>query len=126
VVSDPFLVLASQGPFGPTPATCLAVIAVALAPVVVAAIAARSLLSADPLPRWALAVALAAAALAAAAGLAVLLAVTAGDSPGRGGLGRVWQLAAGGAVLLPPAVLLREGLKRGWVRRPGRRRRLNR
>src|SRR6516225_8865667 len=52
VVTNSLIVFASHGPFGPTTASCLLMPVLILGPFVLLAIAARSLLGADPLSGW--------------------------------------------------------------------------
>jgi hypothetical protein len=105
-----FTLLASQGPFGPTYLTCVLLPLFLLAPFALLAVAARSLLSNEPLPRWLLA-----AAVLGAAGAGWFL--WAEGFRGRvSGFWAAWRLAGAGAVLVLPVVLLREAGKRGWFR----------
>jgi hypothetical protein len=104
---------ASRGPFGPTYAGCLLLPLLLLGPFALLAAVARSLLSAEPLPRWLLA-------------LAVLGAAGVGYVVWREGLDHkvsgfwlVWRWAGVGAAALVPAVLVREGRKRDWFGRAG-------
>ncbi len=76
------------------------------------AIGARSLLSNDPVPRWLLVVAV----LGAAGG--GFMVWQEGFARNVRGMWVAWQCAAAAAALLTPAVVVVEGLKRGWVRRP--------
>src|SRR5262245_1896475 len=105
-------VLASDGPFGPTGLTCLLLPAVLAAPFGLLAVAARSLLCADPPPGWLLAL-----AAVAAAGVAYLAATTGGPGPG---IWAAWRATAVVALALTPAVLAREVWRRRRASRGSR------
>jgi drug/metabolite transporter (DMT)-like permease len=110
----PTALFASRGPFGPTYLTCLLLPVVLLGPFVLLAVAARSLLSAEPLARWVLAV-----AAVGAGGLGFVL-WQEGLTRNVSGFWAAWRVAGGVAVLLTPAVFVREAVKRGWVPASGR------
>lgn len=107
---------ASRGPFGPTYVTCVLVPLFLLAPFILLAVTARSLLGAEPLPRWLLAV-----AVLGAAGAGGFLWAEGFDRR-VSGFWAAWRLAGGAAVLLLPVVLFREAVKRGWFYSSGRER----
>jgi len=97
---------ASRGPFGPTPLGCALVPVILFGPVALLVIAARSLLGASPLRAWQLALLVVGT---------VILAVFVWPIPfaaDKKGFENVWLTTAWAAVLLTPAALVREGLKR--------------
>lgn len=103
--------IASNGPFGPTPAACGFFLVLLGGPFVLVALTARSLLSAELLS----APALGAMVLVAAALLYFLWPVVATDQ--RVASAPVWRTAAVAAVGSLSVTLLREGWKRGSLHR---------
>jgi hypothetical protein len=111
VVASSLTIVASDGPFGPTVGSCLFLLAMILLPFFLLALAARSLLSAEPLSGW-----LVGLLLVGAIGLAYLL-WPADIGRGVRGIWRAWQVASIGSLVLLPAVFLREGGKRDLIGR---------
>jgi hypothetical protein len=108
------LPVASTGPFGPTVGGCLLLMVMIPAPFVLIALAARSLLRPMPisLPVMAL--------LIAATGYLAYLLWPFHFPRHEKTFWLIWWLAGCLSVMVLPAVLVREGFKRGWLR--GRRR----
>ncbi|MBN9520980.1 hypothetical protein J0H58_21070 [bacterium] len=101
---------ASRGPLGPTYLTCTLLLLFLLWPLIVLAIAARSLLSNEPVARRPLAV-----VVLGATGVGFLI-WQEGFARNVSGVWVAWQLAIVGSALLTPVIV--EALKRGWVKRP--------
>lgn len=111
-VTPPILFAATEA-LGLTPVECLLLLAGAFWPLVPFLLAARSVLSPEPVSRLALAVTVAGSALLAYFILPV--------SPSGKALLAAWWYAGLAAILLTPLVVLREGRKRGWFRRARKR-----
>lgn len=101
-----------DGP-GPRAADYLLVCGVVFAPLLLLAVAARSLLGGSPTPAWLLL-----PALLGGVGIGYLV-VLAGWPRRGGGVVTVWWVAAAAAVAVQPVVGFVEAVKRGWVRRRG-------
>lgn len=118
-VSLPF-VLASQGPFGPTPLTCLLLPLMLLGPFLLLGLTAMSLLCAEPVSGWLLGIKLPGT-------LFLAYVIWSGESTTRlSGFWQMWRGAGIAVLVLLPLVLLKEAAKRGWLRSPGRRRKRRR
>jgi hypothetical protein len=102
---------ASLGPFNPSGLECLLLVIALVDPFALLLLAARSLFTARPLPRWLLAVATVGGAWA---GYSL---VRHGIYPDDPGVIMAWQLAVVAAAALTPAIVVREAGKRGWLRR---------
>jgi len=111
VIPDSPLLLATTGPFGPTVLTFVLFPVLLLGPFVLLAIAARSFLGADPMPRWL-------TAIFVFGCLAVgFLLWPARVTDRWSGFWGAWRIASISVVVLLPAVLAFELHKSGWFDR---------
>ena len=104
-------VFASNGPFGPTADTCVLLPCLLLGPFVLLALSIRSLLVAEPLSRGALGL-----MVIGTAALSYFLWPLDADRV-RPGFWTAWRIIGVVVALSLTVVLVREGAKRGWVRR---------
>ena len=114
MASSSVVVIASNGPFGPTLTGVLMLLALLVMPFVLAAIAARSLFGSDPISWWLVAI-LWSGALTSA----YILWEFRMDRHWSGFWG-VWRMFGIAAVMLSPVVLFMEAGKRDFFRRTAR------
>jgi hypothetical protein len=101
-----FALIASRGPFAPTPLGCALIPVILFGPVVLILIGARSLLGASPLRWWLLTLLVGGTSVLACFIWPIPFNTT------RRGLDDVWLATAWVAVLLTPAAIVREVMKR--------------
>ena len=108
------VLIASTGPFGPTLTSVALLLLVLVGPFLLLAIAARSLLGADPVPVWLLVL------MALGAVGAAFLLWPARITDRWTGFWGVWRIASIASLVLLPVVAFMEAGKRDFFRRPDR------